>query len=212
MEFFYLEKRPMGTGADTEFLDEEVNEPGPAAVCPRCGEIVSMLTWSPPYVAELECWAGRFGDLAWGPGNDIIVSEHFRQGWEATGLSGLSGFEPVKVSRVKRHAKLRELPPKYFFVSVVMGGARIDTVASGYETDDPIACDTCRIPGLIKRWKRIVFEEDSWTGASIFHAWGMMSAHFVDERFKAFVEEYRISNCRLIPIEEYAHDFYPGED
>ena len=171
-----------------------------------------MLTWSPPYVAELECWTGRFGDLAFGPGDELLVSEHFRQGWQASGLSGLSGFDPVKVSGVKRHTKLEELPPRYYVVRAARSGARIDMVASGYEPAGPVECNTCLYLDGPDRWKCIVFEEGTWTGESIFYAWGMGGARFVDERFRTFVEEYQISNCRLIPIEEYAHDFYPGED
>ena len=49
--------------------------------------------------------AGSLGDFVEGPGDDVLVSERMAEAFRAEGLTGLLGFHPVEVVRVRRKRK-----------------------------------------------------------------------------------------------------------
>jgi len=212
MRFFVLKYKPGTVFGETEFITSEPSNVGEALTCEACGRFISMLTWLPPYRVELELWDKCFGDIARGSGNNIIISERFRSLWKEQKLIGLEGFDPVEVVRIKRHKRFKGDPLQYYRVSVVRSKAIIDQKASGFEWEEEPTCQECRSGNIIKRWKRIVLEPNTWSGENIFIARGLSGTYITDERFKEFSEEFKIINCNLIPAEEYARDFYPGQD
>jgi hypothetical protein len=50
----------------------------------------------------------ELGDFIEASGNDLLLSERFAQAFWEEGLTGLEGFHPVEVVRVRR---ARRLPP-----------------------------------------------------------------------------------------------------
>jgi hypothetical protein len=66
-------------------------------------------------------------------------------------------------------------------------------------------CEFC-VPGDPISWERLVFEEDSWSGADIFMTRGNLGDIIVSERFRQFVEQCSIANAWLIPAEKWAYD------
>jgi hypothetical protein len=68
-----------------------------------------------------------------GASNDFLVSERFKEVYEARHLTGLTGFDPVEVIKIKSHKKLRSEPPSYFRVGVYYGQPALDQAASGCE-------------------------------------------------------------------------------
>jgi len=146
-----------------------------------------------------------------GANEEILVSDRFRQFWAESLLTGLSGFHPVKVKRVKRHrrkeAKQTEVPP-YFFVDIARTRTAIDLRASGFVFDsNEDVCPECLTGGIIKKFDRIVIEPSTWTGEDIFIARGLPGTILVSERFKAFRDENDISNAYLVPVEEFGIKF-----
>lgn len=214
---FYLFKLAIESAeGETEFSDVEPVRTGEAPTCERCGGFVGALTCLPPYRVELELWDSICGDIAFGPGGDLLVSERFKTLWQEHDLTGLQGFDPVEVVKVKRHK--REKPdlseqPDYYRVSVVRSQAAIDADQSGLDRDTPEVCPVCRLcaKGGVKRARRIVLEPGTWGGEDIFVARGLPGTYLVSERFKTFFDEYKITSAKLIPAEEYSFDFYPWE-
>ena len=64
-----------------------------------------MRTWLPPYRVELELYGQGLGDFVEGPGQYVLISERVAEAFRAEGLTGLLGFHPVEVVRVRRKRK-----------------------------------------------------------------------------------------------------------
>jgi hypothetical protein len=214
--FFILEEPKPGSPQDkahgTHALKEEGFNVGPAPLCPGCGGFIGLLQWLPPFRVELETWGKEFGDVMH-TGDELLVSEQFKETYTRAGLTGLLAFEPVEVIKVKRHRKFMGDPPRYFMADVVRSETTVDVEASGKEWDGgEEACPVCfhRKGGTFLRQKRVVIKPETWTGHDIFHARG--GARFVaSKRMKEICEANRIKNAVWIPASEYEVDFYPSE-
>ena len=185
---------------------------GEAPRCEGCGGFVGMFPWLPPHHAELELWTSEFGDVAFGPGDELVVSEQFVALFKERELTGLSGFHPVTITRViqREGKKPAEDPPTYFCVSVARGRAIIDGNASGLEFVRPWTCAECR-EGYVLRAKRIILKPETWSGEDIFFPRGL-AQYMVTERFKDSFEEHQINNGVLIDASEYSFDLEPWRE
>ena len=129
--FFELED-DMGGAHDTQFENVEPVNRGEPPPCPKCGETIGPLTWLPPYRAELELHGRDFGDFVTGSGSSRLISERMAAAFQAEGLTGLLGFHPVEVVRVRRRHK-RPTPltmPRYFVVTARFGPGAVDEAHS----------------------------------------------------------------------------------
>jgi hypothetical protein len=169
-----------------------------------------MLTWLPPFRVELKLYGTEFGDFAFlGASDDILVSQRFKEIYEAAGLTGLPAFDMVEVVKVKSRRRKRPDPPAYFRVAVPYSRTAVDLAASEFEWLEPPTCPECHTANII-RWKRLIIEESTWTGDDIFRPRGMPGEFLVSERFKDTCETHQITNAVFHPAETYGHDFYPG--
>ena len=205
MRFFVLNESPTGRdeGARTDISEADDTQRGDVPRCEACGKCLGSLKWLPPYRVELDTWGHEHADLAF-VFPDLIVSLRVKRLWEAGTLTGLSGFEPVEVVSVTRHRKLRGDPPPYFRAVVSRSRTAIDLSASGFEWDEAPTCDACRLGGNVKRWKRVVIEEATWTGEDVFFARGLSGSIFVSERFKRWCEVNAVRNAVFIVAEGFA--------
>jgi hypothetical protein len=210
--FYVLENsRITGSAYETEFIDEDPVNVGDAPRCEACGEYVGMLRWLPPYRVELELWGRDFGDLVFGAGGNPLVSERFTALFRQEGLTGLEGFDPVEVVRIRdrRKPKRKSTPPTYLYVNVVRSKAAVDDKRSGIERSGPVTCQECRSYG-VDRAKRIIIDPAGWAGEDLFIARGLTGRIIASERFKSFCDRHEIRNAVLIPAEEYSFDHYAG--
>lgn len=211
---FYCLTRPRSgeNAGDTEFTSTDPVHLGRASTCPTCGACTSLLPWHPPHRASIEAWSAHWGDIAFGPGSELLVSERFKTLYEEVGLRGLEGFDLVEIVRVKRRRKEspRGQPPPYYCVRAVQSHTVIDQKASEFVWERPPTCRTCRSGQVLKRWSRIIFDNATWQGEDIFIPRGL-NARFTSQRFKELSEMHRISGAILVPAEAYADDFYVGE-
>jgi hypothetical protein len=215
MDPFYVLTNPHynQVPALTDFVPADPARIGDGPQCPCCGGAVGSLPWLPPHRAELEVWGREYGDVAFGVANELLVSERFAALYKAECLTGLDGFHEVEIVKVIRRggSRLRPPPPKYYCVTPVRGRAVIDQKASGFVHAEPVTCQECRI-GLIKRWKKVVIEDNTWSGEDIFRARGLPGTVIVTQRFRDFFLKSRFNNGLIIPAEEYGYDFYPWEN
>jgi len=213
MNFYVLiDPRDISGPAVTNFGKADPVNRGEAHRCSVCGSYISALPWLPPYKAELEVWGKEYGDIAFMPGgNELLVSARFADLYKAEGLTGLSGFHEVEIMKVIRRggSHLNAPPPRYYCVSIIRSRAAIDLTASEVIHAKPVTCNECRA-GSIKRWSRIVIEENTWSGEDVFEARGLVEI-ITSERFKEFFVRNRVNNGVLVNAAEYAHDFYPWE-
>lgn len=198
--------------AVTDFLDEGRTNLGDAPRCPKCGAFIGALPWLPPYVAELEVWGKEYGDIAFGPGDELLLIERAATAFQQEGLSGLAGFHDVAITRVIRRggSKLRLPAPRYIVVAVTRSRAAIDFSASELIQETPYTCDECRT-GIVKRAERIILEPGTWSGEDVFYARGLPGTILTSERFRDFFDRNRINNGVLTNALDYSFDSYRGE-
>ena len=166
-----------------------------------------MLIWQRPYRAELEQYGVELGDFVNGPGYEVLVSERFAEAFRAEGLTGLLGFHPVEVVRVRRKRKGQKVlsAPPYFVVSPCFGRAAVDMARSRIRHEQPVKCPECRnvAPDSIHGF---ALEAGTWQGEDVFRPRGLQGRIIASERFARFVERHGLTNMRLIPVEEYTRD------
>jgi len=204
--FFYLEADMHGR-YDTEFDAADDPNLGDAALCPRCGDGIGMLPWLPPYRGELILHGKAFGDFMKLPGNEVLVSERFAEAFRSEGLTGLLGFHPVEVSRVRgtRKGSKPLSVPRYFLVSLCFGRAAVDLARSRIRYTQPVTCSECRYGGP-ESIHGFALEPGTWKGEDVFQPRGLQGVTVVSERFARLVAQHGLTNMRLTPIEEYVWD------
>ncbi len=202
--FFVLE-----SGAPCSRYDAEVDtvEPvnlGDAARCPRCGRFIGMKPWLPTYRAELVLYGEELGDFIKAGGDDLLMSERLAQAFRDEGLTGLEGFHPVEVTRVrrKRRGPVPSQIPRYLVATVCFGRAAVDVSRSLITYGDPPTCEECRSEG-INAIHGFSLEEGTWRGEDVFNPRGLFGIWTVSERFERFVARHGFTNMRLTPSEEY---------
>ena len=213
MQFYFLKSKPGRVSGETEFSKHGSVNRGPAPVCDECGGYIGLLTWLPPFCVELETWDSVFGDIALDAVQTILVSERFQTLWRERALSGLLGFEPVEIAKIKRHKRGRpalETQPPYYFVTACRSQAAIDAAGSGLVRRDAQVCPACRLgrdTGMIDRVQRIAIEPGTWKGEDVFIARGLPGTLITTERFKDFCDDNRITGVALTPAEDYHVDY-----
>lgn len=206
--FFALEKSASFSRYDTDVDTVEPENLADAPRCPRCGDFIGMLVWLPPYQAELELYGEELGDYIQGPGYAWLISERFADAFRAEGLTGLEGFHPVDVQRVKCMRKRPRKPltvPRYFVVWPCYSRAAVDLVLNRVRFSKPPTCPECRSTG-IDAVNGFVIEPNTWSGEDVFRPRGMQGDVVFSERFKEFVERHRLTNMLLTPTEQFVWD------
>jgi hypothetical protein len=206
--FFVLEDGLWGPH-DTKFDKAEPVNRGDAPHCLQCGEPIGMLTWLPPYRAVLELYGQGLGDFVKGPGYDLLISERMAESFRAEGLTGLLGFHPVEVVRVRRKRrgpKPAAVPP-YFAVTTCFGRGAVDEARSQLRRTTPVTCSECRSTG-VDAIHGLVLEPGTWQGEDLFRPRGEQGSILSSERFAEFVKRHGFTNMKLTPTEEYVWD--PG--
>lgn len=180
--------------------------------CRQCGSYLGPLRWMPPYRAEIELHASTYGDLAFGPGEELLVSERFRDLYVEEQLLGIDAFTEAGIMRAvfRGPRKPRTAIPRYFVALPVRSRATIDHVASGFEWEEVPRCPECMLGRGIRRWRGIVIKSDTWSGEDIFRARGA-GGIYASTRFLLFCERNKISNATFIYAPDYAYDFFPWD-
>jgi len=212
---FFVMECPAGEDTQADYYQVEPVNRGPAAKCPRCSR-GTRLVWLPPYRAELELWGRKWSDICFGGASALLVSDRFRQWYRDAGLTGMEGFHPVEITKVRRHKAILGPQPAYYIVTVPTSNAAIDQAASGLDRRDgnldklPV-CPDCRQGGLMLRIRRVILEPDTWSGEDVFRARGL-SAIIVTSRFQQLAVEGGIIGGLFVPASEYQIDFYPSRN
>jgi hypothetical protein len=204
--FFVLKDDVFGR-YDTKFHGVKPVSLGEPALCPKCGGIIGMLKWLPPYRAELELHGEHLGDFVKGPGDEVLLSERMAEAFQEEGLTGLLGFQPAEVVRLRRRHKGQKLSavPHYCVASPCFGRGAVDETLSHLRRTEPMACAECRYTGL-DSIHGFTLEPGTWQGEDVFRPRGLQGRILVSERFAEFVQRHTLTNMKLIPTEEYVWD------
>jgi hypothetical protein len=166
-----------------------------------------MLTWLPPYRGELRLRGEDLGDFVEGHGYDFLISERFAEAFRKEGLTGLLGFHPVEVVRVRGKGKgSKALPePRYVAVTACFGRGAIDEAHSRLRRAEPVKCSECRDPG-IDSIHGFTLEPGTWQGEDVFRPRGLQGRLLVSSRFAELVKQHKLTNTKLIPTEDFIWD------
>lgn len=204
--FFVLEAEVWGPH-DTQCEDADPVNLGAAPRCSRCGDPIGMKEWLPPYRIDLELYGQGLGDFVEGTGYDVLISERFAESFRAQGLTGLLGFHPVEVVRVRRKRKGPKpgAVPRYFAVTACFGRGAVDEARSRIRRSEPVTCPECRSAG-VDSVHGFALEPGTWQGEDVFRPRGKQGSILVSERFAEFVKQHGLTNMKLIPTEEFIWD------
>ncbi|WP_257459898.1 hypothetical protein [Archangium lipolyticum] len=167
-----------------------------------------MMKWLSPYRIELFLHGEELGDFIKAPGDDLLVSDRFARAFQEEGLTGLEGFHPVEVVRVrrKRRGSKPTHVPHYLAVTACFSRAAVHMALSRIRyADEPPTCEECR-----EATKNAIYgfslEPGTWQGEDIFRPRGLHGRLVVSERFARFVERHGFTNMILTPTEELVWD------
>ena len=204
--YLVLRQQSSTGNATTDYFRTKPDHMRGAPRCPSCGQYIGLLRWLSPLRVELKLYGAKFGDFAFGGGDDLLVSDLFRRSYMKARLTGLESFDPVEVVKVKTKKKqLQEEPPKYYRVLPALSNAAIDDVRSELVREKPWTCSRCRSNGVVSV-KRIVLEDGTWSDEDIFLARGLPATILISSRFADVYASNRLDGAELIPAEDYTYD------
>lgn len=211
---FFVLKRLNEGQHDTEFDTVDLHTGPPLHHCPQCGDPVGPLSWQPPYQGTLELYGKDYGDFIECSGDDLLVTERFAEDFKAEGLTGLHGFHPVEVLRVRRMRRGPKPgpPPRYLTVTVSYGPTALDMDRSRIWSKKPMKCSGCGYAGIYAI-DGLALNEATWNGEDVFRPRNLSGVIIVSERFMRFAERHAMSNLAFVPSEKYVWDplghYYP---
>ncbi|WP_224366427.1 hypothetical protein, partial [Hyalangium versicolor] len=196
---FFVLKHDASGPCDTQSLAVDSTHFGRAPRCPQCGDSIGMRTWLPPHQVELELHGECAGDFVKGPGYDVLLSERMAKAFQEDGLTGLSGFHPVEVVRIRGKRKGPEASalPRYVAVTPCFGRGAVDEARTRIRRSEPITCPECQSAG-VDTLHGFALEPDTWQGEDVFRPRGLQGNIVVSERFATFVHRQGLTNMKLI--------------
>jgi hypothetical protein len=204
---FYLLTNDHRGPHDTAALFGEGFVTGEPPSCAKCGAGISMRAWLPPYRVEITVNGKEgAGDFATCPGDSLLVSERLAAAIRAEEVTGLHGFQPIKVVKMNARAKRLGLP-KYLRVEATHGRAAVDEARSRLRRVKPIACEECRSTDVAGIYGFRI-QPGTWDGLDVFRPRGLQSDVVVSERFADFVQRHGFTNVKLVPTEQFVWDPY----
>lgn len=207
MTFFVLQNPKAGDGdAVTDYLPLDDSKIGVAPRCPVCGKFLGMLPLIPPVKVEIRAWGMRWGDIVFGSGDELMVSDKLKTLFSRSHLVGITRFDPIAVVKVDKRSIARGEPPTYWMASIQRSRTLVDEGASGVIRDDTPVCEYCLIGGVIQRASGIVLRSSTWGGEDVFFARGLPGIVFASDRFKRLCEANDLANCSLVAAEEFSFD------
>lgn len=201
MRFFVL-PTTVGDPYETEYIKVGGSPFGPAPRCPVCDLFVGMKSWPPPYRAELKRYGPVFGNVAFGVGASLLVSQAFRNAWIREKLVGFSSFDPVELTRVRPSRGGGETP-EYFHVVVGRGGTTLDEAKSLLSRIGNVSCHFCDGGAEINAIHGLTIAERSWTGEDIFYSWGIAGVIVVTKNVRGLAADNELTNVMLTPVEDF---------
>ena len=105
--------------------DDPVNlEEGDGLSCPVCGRPIGWKKWLQPKLVKLE--KPKYGTFIYGTFDTFLVSEVFKEKYEASGMVGIKHFDEVTITKVGRMRESSPKPPRYYHVEIKMAETEVD--------------------------------------------------------------------------------------
>lgn len=205
MTFFVLGNPRADDGSSTtDFIPADNVRLGDAPRCSVCGSYVGLRRLLAPIEVDVEAWGSSWGDIAFGPADQILLSEKCRRLFESAEISGIERIDVVTVRRVRaRGGVIATSIPRYWLATIAHGTAIIDDKSSTVRRSQDRVCGECGLGGILYGLKNLVLKPGSWSGEDIFYARGLPGVILVSKRFKDVVEASRLTNFMFRNADDY---------
>lgn len=200
---FFVLQNLAGSSHETAFT---MTEPSfkDGLTCPACARPLLGKEWLPPHRVELEVRGKKLGDIAFGPGADLLVSERFLKAYRDKKLSGLFGLRQVEITAVRpKKAAPRKGPPPFFLGLAGYGMTQVDDKRSHIVREGQPDCLQCLGGSTVSSVSGFTIDEPTWSGEDIFVPWGLDQCLVVTERVLALRDEHELTNVSLVPTDEF---------
>jgi hypothetical protein len=170
---------------------------GDCDYCDLCGGAISLLKWLPPY--KVRVTKKRLGDFIFGDVNPFLVSQKFKDLYEAGGFKGIDRFNPVEL-----FFRRQPLEVAYYFPRIPPNFHKIDLNRSGIRYDPLSICPRCQIGGEMddSGMKGLYWENEAVIAEDVFKA-KATSQYAFTQRFKDEMEAAGITNMVFVPAAEF---------
>jgi hypothetical protein len=209
MSFYVVGELSLRKGkvADTEWLPVDAAPRGNAPTCPVCSSYVGPRPLLPVVDIELKCWGRLWGDIAFGVGDELLITERTQKIAECAGLKGFEEFLPTRLVRATARSRGMSAPPTYVAAKLARGGGIVDENRSGFVRQGPRICSYCRTAGVLERYDGIYLEEGSYGKFDIFYPWGLPGTIMVSQRLKDIFTANAVTNFYPMTAEKCGRDY-----
>jgi hypothetical protein len=209
MSFFVLRNPRAEDGSTTtDFIPVSNAVLGDAPRCHACGRYTGLRPLLVPLEVDVELWGHSWGDVAFGPGDQLLISDKSKGAFENACIRGFERIESVTVRRVRRRGEFKAASsPKYWLATIIHGTGFIDDEKSGLRRTDERVCIECGLGGVVRGLKRVVLTPGSWSGEDVFYARGLPGTILVSKHFKDVVEASGLTGFQFENADDHELDF-----
>jgi hypothetical protein len=185
---------------DDDFAISEKIPPinlAPADRCEVCNSPISLKKWLPPY--NVRVTKKRLGDFIVGDVHPFLVSQKFKDLYEAGGYRGIDFFSPVQL-----FFRRQPLDAAYYFPRIPYNYNNINLERCGIKYDPTDVCLRCQHGGKKddSAMTGLFWEEEAGIVEDVFenHSAGQYS---FSQRLKDAMEAAGITNTVFVPAEVF---------
>jgi hypothetical protein len=203
VKFFVLENTFAADAPySTDYYTPDDQPVLPAPTCPRCGRFVGSLQLPAPLRVWLEAEGPKWGDLAFGGGDQVLMSRRVLDRLRSVGATGLHVCGPVSITNNLEDSSLGPIP-EYSLVSITHSETRLDAERSGFVVDRPMNCGSCRGDAILNSLSRIEVDESTWTREDLFYACNLPGVIIVSETAGRVLSDETFLNVKVIDAHSY---------
>ncbi len=184
--------------------------------CIKCGRAVGQHYWLPPFNIIIK-QPKNIGDFVGGLiGNDLIVSENFKDKYEQSGLTGIDQFIELNIVQMGTKKNTNYQIPKLFGGRINISNTQVDydkMSVTWFSKPDKNICSLC-FPGgggdggIYQTYNKIEFKKETLTDLDFFIPINFVGNIIVSEKAKEFIETNNFSNVKLTADFEAKHDIF----
>jgi hypothetical protein len=165
--------------------------------CEVCGSPITQMKWLAPY--EVRVTQKHLGDFIFGSVNPFLVSQKFKDIYDAGDFKGIESF-----SRVQLYFRRQPLEAAFYFPHIPYNYNNINLDRCGIKYDPAGICPRCQHGGNkdLSEMTGVYWEDESGIKEDVFenHSAGRYS---FSQRLKDAMEEAGITNTFFVPASEF---------
>lgn len=209
-DVFFLESAdwtPRAIACDTDLVNETV---AGNYDCRHCGQCVSSLHFVPPITIDCQFRGGKVADFVMHAGENLFVTPTFVGVWTRLGGTGLDGFYPTIIRKVRGRLPPNTNPTYHYAILKRAEHIFVDEKASGLKRQRDKHCPYCASEGL-RRCDRLILRPFDGPMPDLFEAANLPGDILASRRFVETMRSAGVTGFFAFPAREYSFDLYPWD-